>query len=97
MGGSTRVLRLVVLAAFLALPALAWASRPDAVWIGGVYDDADADDVVLAVSSAVGTLVPVATVAVPVRSTAPLLLPSPGGPARPPAVPAGPPRAPPLG
>jgi hypothetical protein len=97
MCGSTRVLRLVVLAVLLALPALAWASRPDAVWIGGVYDDADADDVVLAITSAVGTLVPVAAAAVPVCSPPLRLLPSPGGRARPPAVPAGPPRAPPLG
>jgi hypothetical protein len=93
--GAPGLLRLVVLAALLALPALAWASRLDSGWAGGVYDDADADDVVLTVDSTVAMPVPVVTVAVPAPTAAPLVVPAPGSHARPQAVPAGPPRAPP--
>ncbi|PYN55058.1 MAG: hypothetical protein DMD92_17680 [Candidatus Rokuibacteriota bacterium] len=43
----------VLLGALLSLAPLAHASPPDATWIPGFYDDADYDDVVLAVTSAV--------------------------------------------
>ena len=45
--------RLVALALMIALStlgALAYASPPDPGWIGGFYDAADGDDVVLAVT-----------------------------------------------
>ena len=50
-----------VLAAVVALVPLAYASPPDPSWIGGLYDDADYDDVillVLATADAVPTGVP---------------------------------------
>jgi len=40
-----------------ALPVMAYASPPDPSWIGGMYDDADFDDVVVLVTS--GTAIPV--------------------------------------
>ena len=43
----------VLVGALLSLAPLAHASPPDATWIPGFYDDADYDDVVLAVTSAV--------------------------------------------
>lgn len=46
-----RPLVLIVLAALVALPPLAFSSPPDPIWIGGVYDAADYDDAVLAVTS----------------------------------------------
>ena len=45
-----RLAVLVLLSAFLALSPLAQASPPDQTWIGGFYDDADYDDVVLLVT-----------------------------------------------
>jgi hypothetical protein len=42
-----RLIVLVLLAALFALTPLAQASPPDQTWIGGLYDDADYDDVVL--------------------------------------------------
>ena len=39
-----------------ALISLAYAGRPDPTWIEGIYDNADYDDVVLAVTSAEGAL-----------------------------------------
>jgi hypothetical protein len=38
-----------------ALSPLALASPPDQTWLGGLYDNADYDDVVLAVTSATAT------------------------------------------
>ena len=43
----------VLVGALLSLAPLAHASPPDATWIPGFYDDADYDDIVLAVTSAV--------------------------------------------
>jgi len=43
----------------VALPALAYASLPDPLWIPGVYDDADYDDVVTLATSAAGDIAPV--------------------------------------
>ncbi len=43
----------LLLGALLSLAPLAHASPPDATWIPGFYDNADYDDVVLAVTSAV--------------------------------------------
>jgi len=40
----------VVLVAVVALPVLAHASAPDPSWIAGFWDNADYDDVVLAVA-----------------------------------------------
>lgn len=49
------VIGLLLLVLLAAVP-LAYASPPDQTWLGGWYDDADYDDVVLAVTSAVGTV-----------------------------------------
>jgi hypothetical protein len=46
-----RFLALVLLASLIALYPLAFASPPDPVWLTGIYDDADMDDVVWVVSS----------------------------------------------
>jgi len=53
---------LMVLTGICALVPLAYASPPDPAWIGGIYDDADFDDVVVAVTGAhflLGSALPV--------------------------------------
>lgn len=45
---------LSLLVAVVALLPLAHANSPDPAWIGGIYDDADYGDVVMAVISATG-------------------------------------------
>jgi len=51
----SRILPAVVaLTVCAALPALAYASPPDPVWIQGIYDDADYDDVVGLITTASG-------------------------------------------
>jgi hypothetical protein len=47
---------LVLLGALLALCPLAHASPPDETWIGGIYDAADYDDVVLLVTGGLEAL-----------------------------------------
>jgi len=42
-----RLLTLVMLVPLVSLTPLACASPPDQTWIGGFYDDADYDDVIL--------------------------------------------------
>jgi hypothetical protein len=49
---------LVVLGFLVALVPLANASPPDPTWIPGIYDDADFDDVILIIVSAVGAASP---------------------------------------
>jgi hypothetical protein len=51
--GSLAVLLLGVL---LALPAIAHATPTDPVWISGLYDDGDYDDVVLSIIAAVSLI-----------------------------------------
>ena len=46
------ILGLLALVGMVALSALAYASPPDPVWVSGVFDDNDADDVVAYVVSA---------------------------------------------
>ena len=46
-------LALLLLVALVWLTPLAYASPPDQTWIGGFYDDADFDDVVLLATSLV--------------------------------------------
>lgn len=46
---------LLLVLSFAGLRALAAASPPDPLWLPGVYDDADYDDVVLAVFSLDGS------------------------------------------
>ena len=46
-------LALLVLVPLVWLTPLAYASPPDQTWIGGFYDDADFDDVVLLATSLV--------------------------------------------
>src|SRR6059036_2938302 len=43
-------LAMLLFAAVVVLPALAHASPPDPSWVAGFWDDADSDDVVLAVT-----------------------------------------------
>ena len=45
---------LALLVVLIALVPLAHASPPDPVWIAGVYDDADFDEVVFAVDTSTG-------------------------------------------
>jgi len=64
-----RRLTLLVVGAIALLAPLAHASPPDPAWIAGFWDNADYDDVVLLVTSAVGTAdsrPPYVTVSVPV-------------------------------
>ena len=64
-----RAVNLLLIVALLALTPLAQASPPDQTWIGGLYDDADYDDVVLIITTSMG----VADVA-PLASLHPLLV-----------------------
>jgi hypothetical protein len=50
-----RFLLFAVVGLLVSLQALAYASPPDQSWIGGLYDDADYDDVVILVTSTAGT------------------------------------------
>jgi hypothetical protein len=49
-----RAIGLLLTVAVFALTPLAHASPPDQTWIGGFYDDADYDDVVLIITSSLG-------------------------------------------
>src|SRR2546428_2356707 len=53
-----RFVGLGLVAVVLALAPAAHASPPDQSWIPGLYDDADFDDVVLLITSNVGTIQP---------------------------------------
>src|SRR5438445_4474571 len=60
-GTCSGFLGLLVLVPLVWLTPLAYASPPDQTWIGGFYDDADYDDVVLLAMSlalALGDLAP---------------------------------------
>jgi Mn2+/Fe2+ NRAMP family transporter len=52
--GLSPFLAVVPVAMMCALVALAHATPPDQTWRGGIYDDADLDDVVLIVTAQVG-------------------------------------------
>jgi hypothetical protein len=61
----SRLLTVLLLVPLVWLTPLALASPPDQTWIGGFYDDADYDDVVLLAMSlalALGDLAPAAAV-----------------------------------
>ena len=49
-------LLVVLIGAMVALPPAALASPPDQTWIPGFYDDADYDDVILAITACVAAL-----------------------------------------
>ena len=49
-------LAILLLSVVLALPAIAHAAPTDPVWISGLYDDNDYDDVVLFIIGAVGAI-----------------------------------------
>ena len=49
-----RALSALVLATIAALPAMAHASPPDPIWIAGVYDEADQDDLIALAAWATG-------------------------------------------
>ena len=51
-----QVLLVGLLLAIAGLPVLGYASPPDPVWIPGIYDGADYDDVVVLVAFASGTV-----------------------------------------
>ena len=44
----------LLVGALMTLTPLAYAEPPDPTWIAGLYDNADYDDVVIALTSAVG-------------------------------------------
>ena len=46
-----RVFLLLVVAVVAGLPFLAHASPPDPTWIGGLWDDADSDNVIALITS----------------------------------------------
>ncbi len=48
---------LLLLAAHLWLPPFAYADPPDQLWVQGIFDDADYDDVVLLVMAMTGIVV----------------------------------------
>src|SRR5215831_13369705 len=45
---------LAIVVALILLPAIAFANPPDQLWIAGIYDGADGDDVVTLVYETVG-------------------------------------------
>ena len=45
---------LPIVMALILLPAIAFASPPDSLWIAGIYDGADGDDVVIFVYETAG-------------------------------------------
>jgi len=53
-----RLVGLCVVAAIVALTPAAHASPPDQTWIGGLYDNADFDDVILFIVSGLGAVQP---------------------------------------
>jgi hypothetical protein len=54
--GRQRLLGLVLVALMSSLTPLAHASPPDQHWLGGLYDNADYDDVVLAIADDVASV-----------------------------------------
>ena len=50
------VLLVVLIGTMVALPAAALASPTDQTWIPGLYDNADYDDVILAVAGSIAAL-----------------------------------------
>jgi hypothetical protein len=52
------VLVVLLLLAVTALVPLAYATPPDPTWIGGFWDDADHDDVIVLITSGVGAIEP---------------------------------------
>ena len=53
---------LFLLLGLAALTPLAYATPPDPSWVGGIYDDADYDDVVVLITSAAAVATPVLVV-----------------------------------
>ena len=74
-GSSARVCTLALLIVLAALVPLAHASPPDPLWIPGIYDAADLDDVVVAVVTAVARAADTRTVTIapPERAAAAVL------------------------
>ena len=71
----------LLMGALVTLIPPAYASPPDQTWIAGLYDDADHDDVVLAITDATGSPAISRTAIAPVRvSNAPVAF---AGPTRP--------------
>ncbi len=81
----------------IALTVLAYASPPDPVWVNGVYDDADYDDIVALIASGVALVEPAAPVGSrPVEHVTPCALPLGRKTTLEPASRSNPVRAPPL-
>jgi hypothetical protein len=51
-----RLMIFILLATVAVLTPLAYASPPDPLWIPGIYDDDDQDDVIVAVTNADGSV-----------------------------------------
>jgi hypothetical protein len=75
-----RALALFLLAGLIGLLPFAHASPPDPIWIPGVYDGADYDDVIVLVTEA-GAIVEPAPVVLESASRVVGLLPPPSAPA----------------
>ena len=92
---SLRACGIVALAAIaIASVCLAHASPPDPTWIPGLYDDADYDDVVLALLAIDGFVVTITVSPEPTRVVEPVVIPGlPRGPSL--SIEAAPSRAPP--
>jgi len=57
-----RMVAVTVLAVVAVLMPAAYASPPDQTWLPGLYDDADHDDAIILITSAVGVIITVLTV-----------------------------------
>jgi len=69
---------LAIVVALILLPAIAFASPPDQLWIAGIYDGADGDDIVTLVYETAGVeATPTRTVPLLPRSSEILLVSSP--------------------
>jgi hypothetical protein len=63
-----------LLATIVVLSALAYASPPDPIWLTGIWDDDDADDIVVFIASAVALVEPLRPVS---AHPVPIVLPCP--------------------
>ncbi len=91
------IVGLGTLSVLIALTVLAYASPPDPVWVKGVYDDADYDDIVALIASGAALVEPVTpATGRPVETISQCALPMGRKPAPGPAPSANPVRAPPA-
>lgn len=73
----TPVLVLTILTVLLSLRTLAFASPPDPVWIAGIYDGKDGDDVIARIAARAGANSAVTRLLLPAACPDPLVAPGP--------------------